>query len=98
MFISRTMFQSLVDNTESFALELRVGPMKIGVIVKEDRNDFEEKLYVEIGDNKKVYYLDNDAYDNMLNFVKDEVQKFTRRLQHEVEERNDAIAEMQEFI
>lgn len=92
------MFQSLVDNTEAFALELKVGPMKIGVIVKEDINDFEEKLFVEIGDNKKVYYLDNDAYDNMLNFVKDEVQKFTRRLQHEVEERNDAIAEMQEFI
>lgn len=100
MFISRTMFYSLVDNTESFALYFKVGVMNMSIVVREDLNDFERKLHVNLDctDNHKIYFIDEDTYNNVYSFVRDELRKFAQRLQHEVEEWNDVIAQIQEFM
>ena len=100
MFISRTMFYSLVDNTESFALYFKVGVVNISIVVREDLNYFERKLHVNLdcADNHKIYFIDEDTYDNVYSFVRDELGKFAQRMQHEVEEWNDMIAQIQEFM
>ena len=100
MFISRTMFQSLVDNTESFALYFKVGVVNISIVVREDLDDFEKKLHVNLDctDNHKIYFIDESTYNNMYAFVRDELGKFAQKMQHEIEERNDMIAQIQEFM
>lgn len=100
MFISRTMFYSLVDNTESFALYFKVGVVNISIVVREDLNYFERKLHVNLDctDNHKIYSIDEDTYNNVYSFVRDELGKCAQRLQHEVEEWNDMIAQIQEFM
>lgn len=100
MFISRTMFYSLVDNTESFALYFKVGVVNISIVVREDLNDFERKLHVNLDctDNHKIYFIDEDTYNNVYSFVRDELGKFAQRMRHEVEEWNDMIAQIQEFM
>lgn len=100
MFISRTMFQSLVDNIESFALYFKVGIVNISIVVREDLNDFERKLHVNLDctDNHKIYFIDENTYNNMYSFIRDELGKFALKMQHEVEELNDLIAQIQEFM
>lgn len=49
-------------------------------------------------DNHKIYFIDEDTYNNVYSFVRDELGKFAQRLQHEVEEWNDMIAQIQEFM
>lgn len=100
MFISRTTFYSLVDNTESFALYFKVGMVSISLVVREDLDDFEKKLHVNIDytDNHKIYFIDENTYNAMYSFVRDELGKFAQRMQHEVEEWNDVIAQIQEFM
>ena len=100
MFISRTMFYSLVDNTESFALYFKVGMVSISIVVREDLDDFEKKLHVNLDctDNLKIYFIDEDTYNAMYSFIRDELGKFSQKVQHEVEERNDVIAQIQEFM
>jgi len=100
VFISRTMFYSLVDNTESFALYFKVGVVNISIVVREDLNYFERKLHVNLDctDNHKIYFIDEDTYNNVYSFVRDELGKFAQRMQHEVEEWNDMIAQIQEFM
>ena len=100
MFISRTMFYSLVDNTESFALCFKVDMVSISIVVREDLDDFEKKLHVNLDctDNHKIYFIDEDTYNAMYSFIRDELGKFSQKVQHEVEERNDVIAQIQEFM
>lgn len=100
MFISRTMFYSLVDNTKSFALYFKVGMVSISIVVREDLDDFEKKLYVTLDctDNHKIYFIDEDTYNAMYSFIREELGKFSQKVQHEVEERNDVIAQIQEFM
>ena len=100
MFISRTMFYSLVDNTESFVLYFKVGVVNISIVVREDLNYFERKLHVNLDctDNHKIYFIDEDTYNNVYSFVRDELGKFAQRMQHEVEEWNDMIAQIQEVM
>lgn len=94
------MFYSLVDNTESFALYFKVSVVNISIVVREDLNDFERKLHVNLDctDNHKVYPIDKGTYNAMYSFIRDELGKFAQRLQHEVEEWNDMIAQIQEFM
>ena len=100
VFISRTTFYSLVNNTESFALYFKVGVVNISIVVREDLNDFEKKLHVNLDctDNHKIYFIDEDTYNNVYSFIRDELEKFSRKMQHEIEERNDMIAQIQEFM
>lgn len=44
------------------------------------------------------YSIDENMYNAMYSFVRDELEKFSQRMQHEVEERNDMIAQIQEFM
>lgn len=94
------MFYSLVDNTESFELYFKVSVVNISIVVREDLNDFERKLHVNLDctDNHKIYFIDEDTYNNVYSFVRDELGKFAQRLQHEVEEWNDMIAQIQGFM
>lgn len=94
------MFYSLVDNTESFALYFKVGMVSISIVVREDLNYFERKLHVNLDctDNHKIYFIDEDTYNNVYSFVRDELGKFAQRMQYEVEEWNDMIAQIQEFM
>ena len=94
------MFYSLVDNTESFALYFKVGMVSISIVVREDLDDFEKKLHVNLDctDNHKIYFIDEDTYNAMYSFIRDELEKFSQKVQHEVEERNDVIAQIQEFM
>ena len=94
------MFQSLVDNIESFALYFKVGIVNISIVVREDLNDFERKLHVNLDctDNHKIYFIDENTYNNMYSFIRDELGKFALKMQHEVEELNDLIAQIQEFM
>lgn len=100
MFISRTTFYSLVDNTESFALYFKIGKVSISIVVREDLDDFEKKLHVNLDctNNHKIYFIDEDTYNAMYSFIRDELGKFSQKVQHEVEERNDVIAQIQEFM
>lgn len=100
MFISRTMFYSLIDNTESFALYFKVSLVTISIVIREDYDDFEKKVYVNLDctDNHKVYPIDEGTYNAMYSFIRDELEKFSRKVQHEIEERNDVIAQIQEFM
>ena len=44
------------------------------------------------------YSIDENTYNAMYSFVRDELEKFSQKVQHEIEERNDVIAQTQEFM
>lgn len=44
------------------------------------------------------YSIDEDTYNAMYSFIRDELGKFLQKVQHEVEECNDVIAQIQEFM
>lgn len=44
------------------------------------------------------YSIDENTYNAMYSFVRDELEKFSQKVQHEIEERNDVIAQIQEFM
>lgn len=44
------------------------------------------------------YSIDENTYNAMYSFVRDELGKFLQKVQHEVEECNDVIAQIQEFM
>lgn len=71
----------MVDNTESFALYFKVGMVSISIVVREDLDDFEKKLHVNLDctDNHKIYFIDEDTYNAMYSFIRDELGNFHKK-------------------